>query len=68
MAGYICSKCKCTTFSEGQFQATGSTLSKLFDVQTEKFLTVSCTNCGFTEIFKRNSDMGENIIDLLFGG
>ncbi len=68
MANYICPKCQNDNFEQGQFQATGGTLSKLFDVQTEKFQTISCTKCGYTEIYKRVSGTGENVIDFLFGG
>ncbi len=68
MNSYICPKCNNTSYEDGQFQATGGTFSKLFDIQTEKFTTVSCTNCGYTEIYKRTSNTGENVIDFLFGG
>ncbi len=68
MSRYECQKCRNTSFEEGQFQATGGTLSKLFDIQTEKFHTVTCTRCGFTEIYKRTSSTGENVLDFLFGG
>lgn len=68
MGTFSCMKCKCSTYEQGQFQATGNTLSKLFDVQTEKFETITCTRCGYTEIYKRHSSTGENLVDLLFGG
>lgn len=65
---FSCMKCKNTSYEQGQFQATGNTLSKLFDVQTEKFITITCTKCSFTEIYKSTSSTGENITDFLFGG
>ncbi len=65
---YTCTKCANTSFETGQFQATGGTLSKLFDIQTEKFRTVTCTRCGFTEIYKETTNTGENVLDFLFGG
>ena len=36
-------KCGNHDYEEDQFQATGGTFSKMFDVQNKKFLTVSCT-------------------------
>ncbi len=63
-----CIKCGNTGTQQGQFQATGGTLSKLFDVQTEKFQTISCTKCGYTEIYKRSTSAEENLLDLFFGG
>lgn len=63
-----CIKCGHTGYEQGQFQATGGTLSKMFDIQTEKFQTISCTKCGYTEIYKRNTSTAENLMDLFFGG
>ena len=68
MAGFLCPKCGNTHCENGKFQATGDTFSKLFDVQTEKFQTITCTKCGYTEIYKQVSSAGENILDLFFGG
>ena len=33
---YHCPKCGCTSFEHDQFQATGGTMAKLFDIQNEK--------------------------------
>lgn len=65
---FICPKCNNKNFKQGQFQATGSNLSKIFDVQTEKYTTISCTQCGFTEIYKATTSKGSNVVDALFGG
>ncbi len=68
MAQYICAKCNNTNYEQGQFQATGGTFSKLFDVQNQKFVTISCTNCGYTEIYKRKSGAAGNVLDFFVGG
>ena len=57
---YQCPKCGCTSFEHDHFQAPGGTMAKLFDIQNKKFITVSCTNCGFTE-----TPTGENVLDFL---
>lgn len=62
---YVCPKCGCTTFESDQFQATGGNFAKLFDVQNKKFITVSCTRCGYTELYKMQTDAGWNILDFL---
>ena len=49
---YVCPKCGCTQYESDQFQATGGNFAKLFDVQNKKFVTVSCVNCGYTELYK----------------
>ncbi len=62
---YICVKCGCTEFENDQFQATGGNFAKIFDIQNKKFITVSCKRCGYTEIYKQNTDSGWNILDFL---
>ena len=37
---YVCPKCGCTKFDSDQFQATGGGMSKIFDVQNKKFITI----------------------------
>ncbi len=65
---YQCVKCGNTSFENDQFQATGGNFAKLFDVQNKKFITVSCTNCGYTELYKATTSKGSNVLDFLVGG
>ncbi len=58
-----CLKCENTEYEKDQFQATGGNFSKLFDIQNKKFFTVSCTKCGYTELYKTQTDAGMNILD-----
>ena len=62
---YVCAKCGCTRYETDQFQATGGNLAKLFDIQNKKFVTVSCCQCGYTELYKAQSSDGMNILDFL---
>ena len=64
---YMCQKCGCTQYESDQFQATGGNFAKIFDIQNKKFITVSCAQCGYTELYKDNGDDGSNILDFLFG-
>lgn len=63
MANYECVKCGCQEFESDEFQATGGNFAKIFDIQNKKFVTVSCTKCGYTELYKANTDAGMNILD-----
>lgn len=65
---YVCPKCGHHGFVQDQFQATGGTLAKMFDIQNKKFITISCERCGFTEIYRSETTMGSNILDFLIGG
>ena len=60
---FKCAKCGHTTFDVGEFRATGGFLTKLFDVQSKKFTTVSCKQCKYTEIYRADSSMLGNIFD-----
>lgn len=64
---FVCCKCGCQNFESDQFQATGGNFAKIFDVQNKKFITVSCTACGYTELYRVSGDQGMDIIDFLFG-
>ena len=65
---YVCPKCGCREYEHDQFQATGGNFAKIFDVQNKKFITISCRNCGFTELYKAQTTAGWNILDFLMGG
>lgn len=60
-----CVKCGCEEFEKDQFQATGGDFAKIFNVQNKKFITVSCKECGYTELYKQGSGAGMNILDFL---
>ncbi|GAA0078587.1 zinc ribbon domain-containing protein [Clostridium sp. CTA-5] len=64
---FVCPKCGNQHYESDQFQATGGNFAKIFDVQNKKFITVSCTRCGYTELYKAQSGSGWNILDFLMG-
>lgn len=64
---YVCPKCGNGHFEHDQFQATGGNFAKIFDIQNKKFITVSCTQCGYTELYKAETDTGMNVLDFLLG-
>lgn len=61
-----CEKCGHTEAEVDSIATTGGGLSKLFDVQTRGFRTVTCTHCGYTELYR--SDAGaSNLVDVFLG-
>ncbi|MCF7811550.1 zinc ribbon domain-containing protein [bacterium] len=60
---YHCVKCGNTEYETDEFRATGGMLTKIFDVQSKRFTTVTCTRCKYTEIYKADSSMLGNIFD-----
>ncbi len=64
---YKCVKCGNTEYETDEFRATGGRLSKVFDIQNKRFQTVSCTRCGYTELYKAVTSTGENVLDFILG-
>ncbi len=60
---WVCPKCQCMQYETDQFAATGGGFSKIFDIQNKKFFTVSCTQCGFTELYRGKTSTLGNIFD-----
>lgn len=60
---FKCAKCGNNQCDIDEFRATGGFLTKIFDVQSKKFTTVTCSRCKYTEIFRADSSMLGNIFD-----
>lgn len=69
---FKCAKCGQTQARVKEVAMTGTGLSKLFDIQHNHYLFVSCLHCGFTEVFDPEVLQGKRgtlgtILDILFG-
>jgi uncharacterized protein len=62
-----CIKCGSQDAGEKEVAMTGTGLSKLFDVQHNKFIVVYCKNCGYSEFYNKESSASSNLLDLFFG-
>jgi len=65
MEQWRCCKCGNESYQKDQFQATGGNFAKIYNVQNKKFITVSCTRCGYTELYRAGTSAGMNIFDFL---
>ena len=69
---FVCAKCRSRGGHVKRIATTGTGLSRLLDFQHNKFIAVSCANCGYTEFFNprvlERRGVGTDILDLLFGG
>ena len=61
---FHCTKCANNEYETSEFRATGGFASKIFDIQSRKFTTVTCTRCRYTEMYKADSSALGNIFDL----
>jgi predicted nucleic-acid-binding Zn-ribbon protein len=62
-----CPKCGHTETEVGQISTTGGGISKMFDIQMNSFKIVSCTNCGYSELYRDTSTAGSDIVDVFLG-
>lgn len=72
---FKCPKCGHEGARTKKLAMSGTGLSKLLDVQMNKYLFVSCSTCGFTEVYnlkvlegKGDGMDGMDLLDLFFGG
>lgn len=65
-SAFSCAKCQNTQYETEEIRTTGK-YSRFFDIQNKKFTAVSCTQCGYTEIFRGDSSMLGNFLDILSG-
>ena len=62
---YSCMKCKRTEYKAGELRATGSGISRFLNLQNQKYATVSCSACGYTELYRLDGSDISNVIDIL---
>ncbi|MGM0837205.1 MAG: zinc ribbon domain-containing protein [Bacillota bacterium] len=63
-----CIKCGSTNAGTKEIATTGTGLSKMFDVQHNRFIVVFCKNCGYSEFYNKDTSTASNVIDFFFGG
>ncbi|MQF82570.1 GTP-binding protein [SAR202 cluster bacterium AD-802-E10_MRT_200m] len=61
---YSCTKCNNTQYKSGQIRTTGSGISRFLNIQNQKYATVACAACGYTELYRLDGSGIGNIIDL----
>lgn len=66
-SGYRCPKCANEAFETSEFRATGGFLTKIFDIQSKRFTTVTCSRCRYTELYQASQSSLGNVFDFLAG-
>ncbi len=61
---YSCTKCNSTEYRVGNLRTTGSGISRFLNVQNQKYSTVACMACGYTELYRLDGGRFGNILDL----
>ena len=60
---YSCIKCNGTEYKTGELRTTGSGLTRLFNIQNQKYATMACVGCGYTELYRMDGTGVGNILD-----
>ena len=60
---FECAKCHAHEYSTGEIRTTGSGLSRFLNIQNQKYATVSCKECGYTELYRLDGRGVGNIVD-----
>ena len=68
---FVCTKCGERSPVVKRIAATGAGLTRLLDIQHNQLLMVSCSNCGFAELYDldvlEGKDVFQAIIDVIIG-
>ena len=67
---FICPKCDHTGGRVEKVAMSGTGLSRLLEIQAHRYAFVSCSNCGFTEVFNLRTLEGKDnlgsFLEILF--
>lgn len=65
---YTCPKCGNRKAETDQIRTTGAGFTKFFNIQNRRFLAISCTKCGYTELYREGKASGaSNVLDFVTG-
>jgi len=68
---FVCAKCRASGGNVRRIAATGTGVSRIFDYQRNRFIAVSCTRCGYTELYDPKTfgdeEKTSDLLDILFG-
>ncbi len=63
---FVCSRCDHKHGRVEKLAMSGTGLSRLLEIQAHRYAFVSCTNCGFTEVYNlRTLEGKDNLGDFL---
>lgn len=69
---FRCARCRQVGAAVDRLSMSGTGVSRLFDIQPYRYAFVSCTNCGYTEVYNLKTLEGKDdlgtFLDVLFSG
>ena len=67
MAEFKCARCGSMEYEKGEIRTTGAGVSRFLNYQNQKFGALSCSDCGFTELYRLGGKGIGNLFDILTG-
>ena len=61
---YSCIKCKGAEYRAGELRTTGAGISRFLNIQNQKYASVACKGCGYTELYRLDGSGISNIIQI----
>ena len=50
-------------YRSGELRTTGSGLTRFLNIQNQKYATVACTQCGYTDLYRLDGSGVGNLFD-----
>ncbi len=63
---FVCARCDHTGANVERLAMSGTGLSRLLEIQAHRYAFVSCTNCGYTEVYNLRTLAGKDNLGTLF--
>ena len=68
---FVCAKCRSNGAEVKSLAMTGTGISRLLDIQHNRYIFASCNNCEYTEVYnldilKGSKDRVGNILEVIF--
>ncbi len=62
---YTCVKCQGHDYEHGRLFGASDAMAAVYNLETRKFMYISCKNCGYTEFYKKDLGLAFRILDML---
>ena len=62
---YSCARCSATEYETGEIKTTGSGWSGFLIIPNQKYATVICKGCGFTDLYRLDGRGIRDVVDSL---
>ena len=61
---YTCPKCGSKTCITGEISTTGNFLTRVLNIQSKRFTSVTCSECKYTEFYHLSSKRLSDVLDI----